>query len=849
MLLATLMMLASCGFLPCKNHVYDNECDPDCNNVWCGQVREVAHVFDNACDDSCNTKGCGFTRGAVHVFDNACDGTCNTEDCGYTRVTEHVFDNACDETCNTKGCGYISAASHVYDNVCDDVCNVPGCNNRRDAAHSYDNACDEVCNIDSCGHERSVTHIYSNDCDSECNTIGCYATRTVYHTFAHSLAKQCSTPDCFYEREIRMQSVLLLGQSNMSGRGDLSTVAPIEDDRIFMIRNDTWVKMQEPICTDSNRAGIGLAASFSKAFVETFDCELGLVSASKGGSSLTDWAVGGDLYNNAVRLAKLAQESSDICAILWHQGESDQSNKQYAEKIKIIFDAMLDELGLDKNQIIIVTGELFGKRSDAVHRGQLDLLAEHYPKYGVAESDGLTVFDTTTHFDSQSLRVFGYRYFNIFYNRLTGGIYEFDDDPNSYYIPPAKDETDYIASLDFNSLSTGAATSSSGNVSYVSKGGTINVVEVSANDKILSVKTGYNESNSKYGDTYIDVINAAPENSIVVIEAKFKTTGDQGSAVDIFKAIGSIDGTQTTYRTIRVNEDGKIYNLSSGSVDSAVYLGYDLDLLEWTPIKVVLDLNKNLKTVYVCGVKVVDNEPITSGTVSGYSLTKTRLVQFVQGNAASEILIDDYRCYFEGGYICKENFENLAAGATYTENKSVGDLSFYRLTALSYVTVENGTDGNYLKFTHGSDGQKSYVDLKQPINAGAKFVIEGKFRLGEESTIEADLLKVTPASGAFNLVYLNGNGEICNYVYSENGGKVGQAIATMSRTEWTHIRIACDLTNNTKDIYVNGNLVAKNLTVYGSSITDTAITKCRIVQLKGGIGDLFVDDVRYYYVA
>ena len=803
MLFVMLALLVSCNISLCNDHVFDNDCDTSCNNVWCK-----------------------YTRDAEHVFDNACDSTCNTEGCGFKRETDHVFDNACDASCNTVGCMYTRPIAHIYDNACDTVCNVVGC-----------------------GYERVVSHVYSHDCDTDCNTAGCYVTRTVSHTFANALASKCTNSDCPYEREIKMQSVLLLGQSNMSGRGDLTTVAPIEDDRIFMMRNDAWVKMQEPISVDSNRAGIGLSASFAKAFVETFDCDLGLVLASKGGTSLADWAVGGELYSNAVRLAKLAQESSEICAILWHQGESDQSNKKYAEQLKVIFDAMLDELGLDKNKIVIVTGELFGTRSDAVHRAQLDKLAEYYPNYGVAESDGLTVFDTTTHFDSQSLRVFGYRYFDIFYNRLTGGSYEFDGDPNSYYIPPAEDDNEYIASLDFNSLPTGAAASSSGKVSYYPKGGEINVVDVSAGDKLLSLKTGYNDSTSKYGDTYMDVINAASVGSTVVVEAKFKITGDLGAAVDLFKMVGAINGTQTTYRTVRVAKDGKIYNLSSGNTNSLAYLGYDLDLLEWTPIKIVLDLASNLKTVYVCGVKVVDNEPITAGSVSGYSLTKTRLVQFVQDNSASEILVDDYKCYLEENYICKQNFENLASGTTYAEKTNVGELSFNNLTPQSFVTVEGGADGNCLRFTAGSDAQKSYVDVKQSIDAGSKFVIEGKFCLGASSTVAADLLKLVPAVGSFNLVYLNESGELCNYVYSEGVGAVGDVIATVSRTEWTQIKIVCDLANNTKAIYVNGNLAADGLAVYGTDITDTAITKCRIVQIKGGSGDLYVDDVKYYYFA
>ena len=66
----------------------------------------------------------------------------------------------------------------------------------------------------------------------------------------------------------KMQSVFLIGQSNMAGRGELKEVEAINDDRIFMIRDGKFVKMQEPIHDDKpDIAGVGLGASFAKAFV------------------------------------------------------------------------------------------------------------------------------------------------------------------------------------------------------------------------------------------------------------------------------------------------------------------------------------------------------------------------------------------------------------------------------------------------------------------------------------------------------------------------------------------------------------------------------------------------------
>ena len=241
------------------------------------------------------------------------------------------------------------------------------------------------------------------------------------------------------------QSVLLIGQSNMAGRGFAEDVEPISDDRITMLNSSNeWVKMQEPIHFDKAAAGVGLAASFAKAFVETFDCELGLIPAAMGGSSISDWKVGGTYYTDAIARAKEAQKTSEICAILWHQGESNRSNHStYAEKLQTILDAMIAELGLDADKIIIITGELREISTNPSQRetfhAQLNMLSDVYKNYGVADAEGLTLNNDIIHFDAPSLRVFGYRYFNIFKTLVTGEGYEFVDNRDYYYVGADKD--------------------------------------------------------------------------------------------------------------------------------------------------------------------------------------------------------------------------------------------------------------------------------------------------------------------------------------------------------------------------------------------------------------------------
>lgn len=60
-----------------------------------------------------------------------------------------------------------------------------------------------------------------------------------------------------------MKSVLMIGQSNMAGRGFINEVPMICNERIQMLRNGRWQMMTEPINYDRPVAGVGLAGSFA----------------------------------------------------------------------------------------------------------------------------------------------------------------------------------------------------------------------------------------------------------------------------------------------------------------------------------------------------------------------------------------------------------------------------------------------------------------------------------------------------------------------------------------------------------------------------------------------------------
>ena len=135
-----------------------------------------------------------------------------------------------------------------------------------------------------------------------------------------------------------MKSVLLVGQSNMAGRGYISETKPIINERIWMLRNGRWQMMAEPIHFDRAVSGVGPAASFAEKWcIDNPKEQIGLIPCAEGGSSIDEWRIDGTLFRHAVSEAKFALENSELIAILWHQGENDSSAGKYKEYYNISY--------------------------------------------------------------------------------------------------------------------------------------------------------------------------------------------------------------------------------------------------------------------------------------------------------------------------------------------------------------------------------------------------------------------------------------------------------------------------------------------------------------------------------
>ncbi len=223
-----------------------------------------------------------------------------------------------------------------------------------------------------------------------------------------------------------MKSILLIGQSNMAGRGFLHETPPIYNERISMLRNGRWQMMTEPIHFDRPVAGVGLASSFAEAWCDANKEEtIGLIPCAEGGSSIDEWNIDDILFRHAISEAKYAMENSELIAILWHQGESDSSSgkyKDYNKKLDVIIKTLRKELAADDVPFIIGgLGDYLGKSAFGAGcteyrliNSELQRYAENHENCYFVTGDALFSNPDGIHINAESQRRFGIRYFEAF---------------------------------------------------------------------------------------------------------------------------------------------------------------------------------------------------------------------------------------------------------------------------------------------------------------------------------------------------------------------------------------------------------------------------------------------------
>jgi len=211
---------------------------------------------------------------------------------------------------------------------------------------------------------------------------------------------------------------LLIGQSNMAGRGKIELQDKVAVPRVLMLNKaNEWVSAVDPISFDKSIAGVSLGRTFGIEMAQANKkVKIGLIPCAVGGTPIRRWQQKGDLYQKALKRAKLAQKDGVIKGILWHQGESDSGKEEtakiYATQLHAMIGAWRKDLGSES--IPVVVGELGQFFKSAKYKGTVDAALKSLPgkvkHTGWVSSQGLKHKGDAVHFDAASYREFGKRY-------------------------------------------------------------------------------------------------------------------------------------------------------------------------------------------------------------------------------------------------------------------------------------------------------------------------------------------------------------------------------------------------------------------------------------------------------
>ena len=258
---------------------------------------------------------------------------------------------------------------------------------------------------------------------------------------------------------------LLIGQSNMAGRGVVNDANRLSSARVWKFTKDEqWAEGVEPIHFDRPTVGAGPGLAFARAMIdgsaardapesgdlaargapetgdsaardapETGDSaargapetgDVGLVPCAEGGSPLARWEPGKDLYVRAVKRMKAALATGGrLRGILWHQGEADSWSKEsassYATRLTNMVTRLRAELGA--KYVPFLAGEVGlhyatsiekrgGKSFVALVNRQIKEAVSHLPAAGWVSSEGLKPGPDGIHFTTESAYELGRRY-------------------------------------------------------------------------------------------------------------------------------------------------------------------------------------------------------------------------------------------------------------------------------------------------------------------------------------------------------------------------------------------------------------------------------------------------------
>jgi len=226
---------------------------------------------------------------------------------------------------------------------------------------------------------------------------------------------------------------LLVGQSNMAGRGKIADQDKKPHPRVLTLGKDlSWKPAVAPLHFDKPRiVGVGLGGTFGREIAKTDpSITVGLIPCAVGGSPIDAWTEGAYYkptkshpWDDAMKRARHALKFGELKGILWHQGESDSKPglaEDYEKKLHALIARFRKEL--NAGNVPFIGGQMgqFKERpwSDAkkqVDQAHRDLGSKVF-RAAFVNSDGLKHKGDEVHFDAAGFRELGRRYAKAYFD-------------------------------------------------------------------------------------------------------------------------------------------------------------------------------------------------------------------------------------------------------------------------------------------------------------------------------------------------------------------------------------------------------------------------------------------------
>lgn len=241
---------------------------------------------------------------------------------------------------------------------------------------------------------------------------------------------------------------LCFGQSNMEGNAriepqDLQGISSRFKMMAAVDYGNTGRKMGKwyvavpPLCREYT--GLTPSDYFGRTMVENTpdDVTIGVINVSIGGCSIDlfdedkaaayiakspDWlqnfckAYDNYPYQRLITLAKEAQKVGVIKGILLHQGCTDNGQRDWPQRVKLVYERMLKDLGLEAEECPLLVGELLSQQDNgccSLHNSVIATMPLVIPTSYVVPSLGCPGNFDKLHFTAAGYREIGRRYAQV----------------------------------------------------------------------------------------------------------------------------------------------------------------------------------------------------------------------------------------------------------------------------------------------------------------------------------------------------------------------------------------------------------------------------------------------------